>query len=139
MATIDDFLSWVESDFYQAGLHVELVERDESRPFSNTVTIRLHTDNNTYQIHAVEKQGGGYLGCGATSRKARAGEDWLRGNDRHDGPLTRETWIGILTSIVSYELVRVHRNALGGKDAWSERKTPDAIDEMPTAEVSQQA
>ena len=47
----------------------------------------------------------GYLGCQVTARKARAGEDWNRGNDLPDGPFTEETWRQILNSIINYELV----------------------------------
>ena len=46
-----------------------------------------------------------YLGCTASTRKPRAGEDWDRGNDLPDGPFNRRTWIKILNGIVKYELV----------------------------------
>ncbi|HJS81334.1 MAG TPA: hypothetical protein VJ742_00700 [Nitrososphaera sp.] len=64
----------------------------------------LFTDNNRY--HIVAK--GSYLGCTATSRKPRAGEDWNRGRDLADGIFSEETWRKILADIVSYELVKVH-------------------------------
>ena len=100
--------------------------------------IRIFTDNNWYSITArnpkpqyreteppempddrgsVEPRSAeprpaimdaGYLGCGSSSRKPRAGEDWHRGSDLADGPLTEETWHKIIGDIVSYELVRVH-------------------------------
>lgn len=50
----------------------------------------------------------GYLGCIASSRKPRAGEEHVRGRDLVDGPLSPETWHSILADIVSYEMVRVH-------------------------------
>jgi hypothetical protein len=72
----------------------------------------LYTDNNQYQITIKEgrtkETEKGYLGCGANSRKSRAGEDWTRGCDLADGPLTKETWLRILRDIVGYELVKIH-------------------------------
>ena len=48
---------------------------------------------------------GTYLGATATSRRARAGEEWLRGNDLPDGKFSRETFDAITRAIVGYELV----------------------------------
>lgn len=123
MATIEDVKKWYDRDLgrYAAWDHsVELVERNISK-----LRLRLYTDNQCYTITAndpmklVAPGGGfaegdygfdkGYLGCIATCRKPRAGEDWNRGSDLADGPLTEETWHRILGDIVSYEVVRVHR------------------------------
>lgn len=41
----------------------------------------------------------GYLGCVATHKKSK------RGNDLPDGPFSRETWQEILFAIVGYECV----------------------------------
>ena len=41
----------------------------------------------------------------------RAGEDWNRGSDLADGQLTEATWHRILADIVSYEVVKVHRES----------------------------
>lgn len=46
-----------------------------------------------------------YLGCVATSRIVRPGEDWTRGNDMPDGEFSRETFDRIIQGIVGYELV----------------------------------
>lgn len=67
--------------------------------------ITIFTDTNQYNISLSD----GYLGCTATTRKPRAGEEWSRGNDLRDGKPTHETWNAILGDIVSYEMVRVHR------------------------------
>lgn len=56
---------------------------------------------------AFKRMDNGYLGCISTSRKWRAGEDWHRGSDLPDGPLTEETWHRIIARIVSYELVDI--------------------------------
>jgi hypothetical protein len=56
-----------------------------------------------------ERMSDGYLGYTASCRTPCAGEDWTRGNDLADGPLTEETWNRIIGDIVSYEMVHVHR------------------------------
>lgn len=66
----------------------------------------LYTENYHYQISCT----GNYMGCIVTSRKYRAGEDWLRGNDLHDGPLEDVTFAKILFDIVAYELKDIERN-----------------------------
>jgi hypothetical protein len=66
----------------------------------------IYTNEHKYRIYAVDrKNDDGYLGCSVTTRKMRAGEDWVRGNDLADGVFIKETWGRILCSIVNYELV----------------------------------
>lgn len=66
----------------------------------------FYTEDNKYTITAIERdEDDGYLACGVTCRKARPGEDWIRGNDLRDGPFVIETWNNIVHSIVNYELV----------------------------------
>ncbi len=80
----------------------------------------FYTEDNKYSITAIERpEDEGYLGCGVTCRKARAGEDWVRGNDLPDGPFTEETWNTILNAIVNYELVKL-----------SEFQRPDQIPDL---------
>jgi hypothetical protein len=77
----------------------------------------FYTESNRYKIYAIDrKEDDGYLSCQVTARKARAGEDWFRGNDLPDGPFTIETWNKILECIVKYELVQL-----------TEYKRPDRI------------
>jgi len=106
MATIEDFMSWIERDI------TRFSPSDNHMIFSGSVGdesasagVDIYTDNNRYRILADEKSG--YLGCSAKSRKPRAGEDWQRGSDLADGPLDESTWRRILGDIVSYEMVRV--------------------------------
>lgn len=143
MATIEDFKSWYKRDLSRYGgwdRHVEVVEETESR-----LRVRIYTDVHSFSISAgnpemrrypvgdfppsdagasvqdigptEERMSDGYLGCIASCRKPRAGEDWHRGSDLHDGPLTEETWHRILADIVGYELVHIHRRnfGLGGR------------------------
>lgn len=75
---------------------------------------RIYTDINAYTFSASMSRPGSartYLGCISTCRKSRAGEDWSRGSDLADGPLSPETWHRILADIVSYEMVKIHKTA----------------------------
>jgi hypothetical protein len=78
------------------------------------VFIELRPDGLAEVTHGVMVPDRGYLGCIASSRRWRAGEDWHRGSDLPDGPLTEETWRSILAAIVSYELVDVVKEARPG-------------------------
>ena len=76
--------------------------------------ITFFTKDNEYRIMAqlpTADNDKGYLGGSVKSRKPRAGEDWHRGNDLSDGGYNKETWLSIVTDIVSYELVRVANNS----------------------------
>ncbi len=46
-----------------------------------------------------------YLGCIASCRTQRPGENWTRGSDLPDGEFSRETFDEIIRAIVAYELV----------------------------------
>jgi len=67
----------------------------------------FYTDTHKYSIYGyqpTEKNPDGYLGCGATTRKPRVGEDWNRGNDLPDGKYSKKTFDKIVRGIVAYEL-----------------------------------
>lgn len=90
--------------------HIGRVEADAS----GSGGFAFYTATNEYRIKYRTPTPGitdGYLGCDAVSRTPRAGEDWRRGNDLHDGPFTLDTWRRILANIVSYEMVRVSKVA----------------------------
>ncbi len=111
MATLKDFDNWLSGlvRFGRADDHIEGFDGPSS-PGEAKRTIRIYTDTNFYNISAIERDGkDGYLGCVASGRKPRAGEDWHRGSDLADGPLTEETWQRILGDIISYEMVKVHK------------------------------
>lgn len=65
----------------------------------------------TYSISggesAKDTETPGYLGCIATSRRALAGESWMRGSDLPDGEFSRAIWEKIKTAIVRYEVVKM--------------------------------
>lgn len=116
MASIEDFKTWLnELTRFSSGEDGIEVERpgqvaDTEKPHEDRLTVYIYTDTNKYQISARKGENdAGYLGCISSCRKPRAGEDWHRGNDLADGPLTRETWERIKGDIISYEMVKVHR------------------------------
>lgn len=59
------------------------------------------TQMNNYSISFT---GGRYMGGVVSSRLARAGETWLRGNDLPDGEFSRETFEKIMRAVVGYEM-----------------------------------
>lgn len=121
---------WFERDLsryarWDRDVEIHHTDRD------GTIIVYIYTETNRYHISAGPSGGryGGYLGCTAQSRKPRAGEDWCRGNDLHDGPCEEATWIGILGDILSYEMVRVHKDdskSIGPRGSGDQR-----VDETP--------
>jgi hypothetical protein len=70
----------------------------------------FYTDEHKYVIVAIERSvGRSYLGCQVSTRRMRAGEDWVRGNDLPDGEFTKETWNSIIEAVVRYELVKLSK------------------------------
>jgi len=101
--------------------------------FSSHIRMLIYTLTNKYQIVAIchrTEMGLGkfvktYLGAVASSRTPRAGEDWTRGNDLADGEFCKETWVRILSDIVGYELVKIHRPIQHKFDCREEEKWID--------------
>jgi hypothetical protein len=71
--------------------------------YGNNVAYLICTEENSYSISATPS----YLGCVASARRCRAGEDGTRGNDLPDGKFCRETWEAIKNRIIGYELVKL--------------------------------
>lgn len=65
--------------------------------------INIFTTDHVYRLTATPT----YLGCIASTRKPRPGEDWTRGNDLPDGKFTRDTFVSILGAILFYEAKQV--------------------------------
>jgi hypothetical protein len=125
METLKDLRSWAShiGKFSSVGNIEEIYgtvfcQTEEDADYGE-ILFRFYTDANSYTINAYCRPSyndkgdpvsfNSYLGCVASARKPRAGEDWTRGNDLADGPLTHETWTKILGDILSYELVKVHK------------------------------
>ena len=102
MATIKDLRNWMVGDLLRPHIQIKAApQSSDEKHFQATI----FTASNSYSIAATEKKKGkSYLGCIAQSRRYRPGEDWFRGNDLSDGPLSPETWRSILSGIVRYEL-----------------------------------
>jgi hypothetical protein len=72
-----------------------------------TFRFRIFTPDHRYSISARipnDENNDGYLGCIASCRTPRAGEDWTRGSDLADGKFCEAVWHRIVCDIVSYEL-----------------------------------
>lgn len=82
----------------------------------NVRNFCIYTSEHKYNIYAIDRPGeDGYLSCGASTRKMRPGEDWVRGNDLPDGPFNKNTWDSIIQAIVKYELVQLSDYTKPGK------------------------
>lgn len=107
MVTINEFETWLE-EICDKGKYIKELN-------GKSVMYIIFTETYKYNIVVAEHKKNilddgkvlSYLGCQVSSRKPRAGETWTRGNDLPDGPLTRETWEKIKTSILKYELVKI--------------------------------
>lgn len=67
----------------------------------------FYTDTHRYSISGYRPtttHPKGYLGCVASTRKPRPGEDWSRGNDLPDGDYSKKTFDKIVRGIIGYEL-----------------------------------
>lgn len=78
-------------------------EGGPGQPASYKGCAILCTATHAYHLHYTN----GYLGATARSRIARAGEDWLRGNDLPDGPFSRETFDYIVRAILVHVVVQL--------------------------------
>ena len=109
MHTIDTFKEVLNTfgKFVDFDNNIELEgESNDPDIGERKLSLSIYTDQHKYSINAIEtKTGEGYLGCIASNRKPKAGENYTRGNDLADGPLSIDTWHQILGDIVSYELV----------------------------------
>jgi len=77
------------------------------------IKLKVYTKDHYYAIsaHLPSEKKKGYLGCIGQVRKARAGEDWLRGRDLADGSYSKETWQELKDDVIAFELVKVVRNS----------------------------
>jgi hypothetical protein len=107
MATPIDAVNWALRDLQRFSLNPINMRNFPDEP-EGVVRFSIFTKTNEYLMSANDKNtSDGYLGCISKCRTPRAGEDWRRGRDLADGPLSEETWANILRDIVSYELVNI--------------------------------
>jgi hypothetical protein len=83
-----------------------LILLDTKEMGKNRFVCRLYTNDHFYSISGYKslEGNGGYLGCIASTRKNRVGEDWNRGSDLPDGKYSKKTFDAIVRGIVAYEL-----------------------------------
>ena len=83
-----------------------LIFIDTKEDGKNRFICRLYTNDHCYSISGYKPFGSnnGYLGCIASTRKNRVGEDWNRGSDLPDGKYSKKTFDAIVRRIVAYEL-----------------------------------
>lgn len=107
-AKIDEVKKWLNEIVYDGAYGMMKVEQDSGWQNNEYIySVYIHTVLNKYSIRAVDRlDQPGYLGCTATGRYSRPGEDWLRGNDLPDGVLEYETWKRIKQAMLVYEFVR---------------------------------
>ena len=95
---INDILNCITNKFNHK--KVDIIFKDINR-----LKVCLYTFNNRFVINAITDNQGEYLGCQASSRKSRAGEDWYRGRDLFDSKeISEENLNKILLDILNYEL-----------------------------------
>ena len=112
--TIEELKHIVNGDFsrfHRLEEVLEIVEDISTLSGTKTFRFNLYTEEYRFRISANEGDDSTYLGCTVSTRKPRAGEAHTRGNDLHDGKLTRETWRKIKNDIISYSLVPLVKRA----------------------------
>tara|TARA_Y100000310_G_scaffold55023_1_gene50429 strand:+ start:14062 stop:14442 length:381 start_codon:yes stop_codon:yes gene_type:complete len=107
-AQLEEWMELMKHGYRDSMMYMEL---DYDSYIAGRIFMKLYTDTNCYNISAVPDRPAenSYLGCTVSSRKPRAGEDWTRGSDLADGEFSQDTWFRILSDIVGYELVKIHR------------------------------
>lgn len=117
MSKVDQLKQWVKDEicrWSQFKKFVKVIEdsgeggEKAKREYEFKFRFNIYTETHRYRITAYDRsKDEGYLGCTASTRKPRAGEDWTRGNDLPDGKFTRETWEHIKNAIIAYELAEL--------------------------------
>ncbi|MBA7649375.1 hypothetical protein ES703_57172 [subsurface metagenome] len=113
MSKVDELKQWMKDEICRGQFKkfVKVIEDSgEGGEKSSEYKFRfnIYTETHRYRISALDRSNDdGYLGCTASTRKPRAGEDWTRGNDLPDGKFTRETWEHIKNAIIKYELIEL--------------------------------
>jgi len=78
------------------------IEKPKEEIYHCIMRFRIYTKEHCYSISATWlNYTAQYLGCIASTRTPRTGEDWTRGNDLPDGHFCRETWEHIKNAIIT--------------------------------------
>jgi hypothetical protein len=88
------FIGWLENFTYFNQKAIDVVVNCE-----DVLSIKIFTSIHNYNFRITST----YLGCSASIRTPRTGEDWCRGNDLPDGEFNKETLVEILGAIMFYE------------------------------------
>ncbi|MBA7620341.1 hypothetical protein ES703_27687 [subsurface metagenome] len=116
MSKVDELKQWVKDEICRGQFKKFVKVIEDSGEGGGAVgseyefrfRFNIYTETHRYRISALDRSSDeGYLGCTASTRKPRAGEDWTRGNDLPDGKFTKETWEHIKNAIIAYELVEL--------------------------------
>lgn len=99
-----------------------------TKKFRFRITVRPPRADSSKLL--ARDQDAGYIGASSLTRWARAGEDWMRGNDLTDGPFTKDVFDAIMRDIVRWELVPLE---IGDEEPFSlnEGKRSEAIPPAP--------
>lgn len=102
MSARDQLKTW----FLTRGLKAKHLrwEHTDGKEFQRAV---FSTTKNNYFVAFKDD----YLGMTVSSRVARPGETWLRGNDLHDGKFSKETFGQMMDEVLTYELREVSDEA----------------------------
>lgn len=106
-----DFALWLKEIVQYGRVDSQvLIYLDTKVAGINRFVCKLFTNDNIYAISGnmpTEIKPKGYLGCIASTRKNRVGEDWNRGSDLPDGEYSKETFDAIVRRIVAYEILNL--------------------------------
>ncbi len=99
-------IEWLRPYKGSYGTRIHIVENTE-----DSLRLKLYMARNYYTIVAKPSSSGDiYLGCVASTRAPRPGEDWTRGNDLPDGIFSKALAHKILSAIVFYEALEVAKD-----------------------------
>ena len=75
--------------------------------------LHLHTEKKRYRIYLrIHQNGKTYMGGSYQLRRYNIGEDWFRGNDLTDGPISHSTWERLKSDIINSELEQINVKVL---------------------------
>lgn len=110
-APYDRVMNWL-AEIVPGGNVTKYVK--EGEPDADYWSFLIYTERYRYRINV--KKDGTYMGAFLGSQVREPGEDWLRGNDFPDGPISQETWDAIKNRIIRSLLLPLSREILSQKE-----------------------